>query len=93
MNIHQNAKTTPQMRAPIAALRQAGETLGSIAEAVGVSAATVSKWVRRFAAEGVAGLPDRSSRPPRRQTRATDAQKDKVEALAPNPPAVLADRG
>ena len=81
MNIHHNAKTTPQMRALIATRRQGGETRGAIAGALGVSPATVSKWVRRFAAEGVAGLQDRSSRPHRLQTRATDAQKNKVEAL------------
>lgn len=81
MNIHHNAKTTPQMRALIARRRQGGETSRSIAEAVGVSVATVSKWVKRFAVEGVAGLQDRSSRPHRLQTRATDAQKHKVEGL------------
>ena len=81
MNIHQNAKTTPQMRALIVARRQAGERRGAIAGALGVSPATVGKWARRFATEGVAGLQDRSSRPHRLQTFATDAQKDKVEAL------------
>ena len=36
--------------------RQAGETPRSIASAVGVSAATVRKWLRRHESEGVAGL-------------------------------------
>ena len=81
MNIHQNAKTTPQMRALIVARRQAGESLGSIAGGIRVSVTTVRKWVKRNDAEGVAGLLDRSSRPHHLQTRATDAQTDKVEAL------------
>ena len=54
MNIHKNAKTTPKMRGLIVERRQAGETPRSIASAVGVSPATVSKWLRRFGSEGVA---------------------------------------
>jgi hypothetical protein len=41
-------------------------------DAQGVSRATGYKWVRRFRAEGTAGLVDRSSRPPR-SPRATPA--------------------
>lgn len=81
MNIHKNAKTTPKMRALIAERRQAGETPGQIALALGVSPATVRKWLERHAAEGEAGLVDRSSRPRKLQTRRTDDQRAKVEAL------------
>ena len=56
MNIHKNAKTTPKMRGLIVERRQAGETPRSIASAVGVSPATVRKWLRRHESEGVAGV-------------------------------------
>jgi transposase len=49
-------------------LRQ-GWRLSAAAAAAGVSRQTASKWLRRFEAEGVAGLADRSSRP-RRSPRA-----------------------
>ena len=81
MNIHQNAKTTPKMRALIVARRQAGETPRFIALSIGVSSATVNKWLGRHAAEGEAGLADRSSRPHRVQSRTTDGQRAEVEAL------------
>ena len=81
MNIHKNAKTTPKMRGLIVARRQAGEKPGFIAFAIGVSSATVHKWLRRHAAEGEAGLADRSSRPHRVQNRTTDGQRAEVEAL------------
>ena len=84
MNIHKNAKTTPKMRALIGERRQAGETPRSIAGAVGVSRATVSKWLRRFGNEGVAGLQDRTSRPHRLRTQVTSEQILQVEALRRN---------
>jgi transposase InsO family protein len=47
-----------------------------VAEQLGISRATAYKWVRRYRAEGEAGLLDRSSRPhrsPRRLPEATEA--------------------
>ena len=84
MNIHNNARTTPNMRALIVARLQAGETPRSIAGAVGVSPATVRKWLRRHEIEGVAGLEDRTSRPHRLRTRVTSEQILQVEALRRN---------
>ena len=81
MNIHENAKTTPKMRALIVTRRQGGETPDQIAVAIGVSAVTVRKWIARHASEGAAGLDDRSSRPHQLQTRTTADQRAKVEAL------------
>ena len=69
------------MRALIVGRRQAGETPRSIAGAVGVSAATVRKWLRRHESEGAAGLQDRTSRPHRLRTRITSHQIAQVEAL------------
>ena len=81
MNIHKNAKTTPKMRAVIVARRQAGAAPCQIALAIGVSSATVNKWLARHAHEGEAGLADRSSRPHNLQTRATPQKRAEVEAL------------
>jgi len=49
-----------------------GWPVATAAEAQGISRATGYKWVRRFRAEGSAGLADRSSRP-HRSPRATPA--------------------
>jgi transposase len=84
VNIHKNARTTPNMRVLIVARLQAGETPRSIAGAVGVSPATVRKWLRRHESEGVAGLEDRTSRPHRLRTRVTSEQIMQVEALRRN---------
>ena len=81
MNIHKNARTTPNMRVLIVARLQAGETPRSIAGAVGVSPATVRKWLRRHESEGAAGLQDRTSRPHRLRTRVTSHRIAQVEAL------------
>ena len=84
MNIHKNARTTPNMRVLIVATLRAGETPRAIAGAVGVSPATVRKWLRRHESEGVAGLEDRTSRPHRLRTRVTSEQIMPVEALRRN---------
>jgi transposase len=81
VNIHKNARTTPKMRAFIIERHEAGETPRSIASAVGVSPATVGKWLKRFAHEGIAGLEDRSSRPHRLQTVANAEQRKTIEVL------------
>ena len=49
-----------------------GWPVATASEAMGVSRATGHKWVRRYRAEGLAGLLDRSSRP-HRSPRATPA--------------------
>lgn len=57
----------------IVARREAGWSAAAAAEALGVSRATVHKWWRRYRAEGVCGLADRSSRP-RSSPRRLDPQ-------------------
>ena len=84
MNIHKNARTTPNRRVLLVARLRAGETPRSIVGAGGVSPATVRKWLRRHESEGVAGLEDRTSRPHRLRTRVTSAQIMPVEALRRN---------
>ena len=52
-----------------------GWTVPMAAEAQGCSAATGYKWVRRYRAEGVAGLSDRSSRPHHSPARLSPARE------------------
>jgi transposase InsO family protein len=67
---HANARTTVYARRLIVARVLAGHRPGEVAKQLGISRQTVYKWVRRWRAEGQAGLADRSSRPHRmpRQT-------------------------
>jgi transposase InsO family protein len=66
MNVHRRAKTCPESRALLVrrVLEQAW-SMDQASRAAGVSRQTTSKWIRRFRAEGEAGLLDRSSRPHR----------------------------
>lgn len=64
MNIHKNARLTVKRRLELVLdVIQARLTLEAASAAYGVSRATARKWVRRYLAEGIAGLTDRSSRP------------------------------
>jgi transposase InsO family protein len=66
MNIHQRAALTPSRRAEMVRLvLEEGEARMAAAAAFRVSPRTVSKWLARFRAGGVAALADRSSRPKR----------------------------
>jgi transposase InsO family protein len=62
MNIHKNARTTPQSRALLVhrVLREHWP-VSAVAMAFGVSQRTVYKWLARYRAEGAAGLRDRRS--------------------------------
>ncbi len=66
---HANARTTVYARKLIVDRVLAGHRPGEVAKQLGVSRQTVYKWVRRWRAEGEAGLADRSSRPHRRTPR------------------------
>jgi transposase InsO family protein len=62
MNIHKNARTTPQSRAMlIHRVRMEGWPVAEVAMSFGVSERTVYKWLARYRDEGPAGLQDRSS--------------------------------
>ena len=73
---HANARTTVYARKLIVTRVLAGHRPGEVAKQLGISRQTVYKWVRRWRAEGVAGLVDRSSRPHRMPRRTS------VEATA-----------
>jgi transposase InsO family protein len=65
MDVHQNARTTPHSRENIVRRVLQGESARGVADDVGVCESTVRKWMRRYRAEGRAGLRDRSCRPHR----------------------------
>ena len=60
---HGNARLTVHGRRLIVQRHQAGWPQAHIAAAMGVSRKCVKTWIDRYAAEGEAGLVDRSSRP------------------------------
>ncbi|BEP14983.1 IS481 family transposase [Acidothermaceae bacterium B102] len=66
---HASARTTVHGRLLIVERHQAGWPQAHIAKAMGVSRKCVKTWIERFAAEGHAGLADRSSRPHSTPTR------------------------
>jgi transposase InsO family protein len=62
MNIHKNARTTPQSRALIVHRVQVEQwPVEAVAMALGISTRTVYKWLARYRAQGMAGLQDRRS--------------------------------
>lgn len=81
MNIHKNARLTPLGRERIVRMAAEGRTPAGIAAVVGISLKTVHKWLARFAAEGVAGLADRSSRPHRFHRPTPDNRIEQIIAL------------
>lgn len=58
-----------------------GWAVAHAAKAQGISRQCAHRWVRRFRAEGEAGLHDRSSAPRHRPTRTTAAVEERVVAL------------
>ena len=82
MNIHKNARLTPHSRAELVRrVLVEGQVPMAVASAMGVTGKTVGKWVARFAAEGPAGLVDRSSRPRCLYRPTPEATAERIEAL------------
>lgn len=73
---HANARTNVFARRLMVERVAAGWPPAHVAEQLGVSRATVYKWLRRYAQAGDAGLADRSSRPVRMPSR-TPARVEK----------------
>lgn len=78
---HRNARTTVFARRLMVQRHAAGWPAARIAEQLGVSRATVHKWLRRHREHGPAGLTDRSSRPHRCPTRTPAAVEARILAL------------
>jgi hypothetical protein len=70
MDVHKNARLTVFCRELMVDRLHKGQSKVQVAEQLGVTVRTVSKWLMRYQAEGVRGLEDRSSKP-RRSPAAT----------------------
>ena len=80
MNIHKNARLTPIGRERLVRAVLSGQAPEAAARAAGVCPRTARKWVARFAAEGIEGLKDHSSRPHRLHRPTPDAVVESIEA-------------
>ena len=78
---HRNARTTVFARKLMVERHRAGWPQARIAEQLGVSRPTVSKWISRHDTEGEDGLQDRSSRPHTSPTRTDPATEARVVGL------------
>ena len=77
---HGNARTTVHGRRLIVERHAAGWAQAHIAAAMGISRKCVRTWITRYAAEGEAGLADRSSRPHTSPTRTPADVEDRIVA-------------
>lgn len=82
MNSHKHARLTPKGRALLVGrVLDEGWTVREASLAAGVSPQTTYKWIRRFQAEGDAGLFDRSSRPRSSPTATPRCKRRRFEQL------------
>ena len=82
MDTHKNASLTPKGReAMVRSVVGGGLSKAAAAHRFNTTAKIVAKWVKRFRAEGVNGLRDRSSRPHSLPGKTAAATCAAVEAL------------
>jgi len=82
MNSHKNAPLTPKGReAMVRSVVGGGLSQADAAYQFNTTPKTVAKWVKRFRAEGVDGLRDRSSRPHSLPSQTAPATCTVIEAL------------
>ncbi len=82
MNSHKNAKTTLAGRVDLVErVLLEKQSVREVSRALRVSRGTVYKWVKRYQAEGVSGLEDRSSRPRRSPRRLASELVRRIERL------------
>jgi transposase len=82
MDTHKNARLTPKGReAMVGAVVDYGLSKAEAARRYNTTSKTVGKWVKRFRAEGVDGLRDRSSRPRSSPSQTPQATCAAVELL------------
>src|SRR5437667_11342796 len=82
MDTHKNAPLTPKGReAMVRCVIDGGLSRAAAARQFNTTSKTVAKWVKRFRAEGVDGLRDRSSRPHSLPSQTAPATRTVIEAL------------
>ena len=93
MNSHKNAPLTPKGReAMVRSVVEGGLSQADAAYQFNTTPKTVAKWVKRFRAEGVDGLRDRSSRPHSLPSQTAPATCTVIEALRRQRPRKIAYR-
>ena len=82
MNVHKKARLTAKAReAMVRVVVKNGFSKAEADRGFHTTKKTVAKWVRRFRAEGLAGLQDHSSRPHSLPNQTPPATCDTIEAL------------
>ena len=82
MDTHRNAPLTPKGRAMmVRAVVDCGLSKAAAAGQFNITPKTVAKWVKRFRAEGIDGLRDRSSRPLSSPSQTAPATATAIEAF------------
>jgi transposase len=82
MDTHKNAPLTPKGREMMdRAIVDRGLSKAAVAGQFNITPKTVAKWVKRFRAEGVDGLRDRSSHPLSSPSQTTPATAAAIEVL------------
>src|ERR1700709_2544742 len=82
MNVHKNAPLTPKGReAMVRSVVEGGLSQADAAYQFNTTPKTVAKWVKRFRAEGVEGLRDRSSSPHSSRSKPPPATCKAIETL------------
>jgi transposase InsO family protein len=81
LSVHRNARLTPAGRLLLCQRIEAGWPVAHAAGSMGISRDRAYVWWRRYQAEGVAGLEDRSSRPHRSPTRTRAARERRIVYL------------
>jgi transposase InsO family protein len=79
--LHRNARLTPAGRLLLCQRIEAGWPVAHAAESMGMSRDRAYVWWRRYQAEGVVGLEDRSSRPRRCPTRTRASRERRIVQL------------
>lgn len=79
--VHRNARLTPQGRLLLCHRIEAGWPVAHAAAAMGISRDRAYVWWRRYRAEGLSGLEDRSSRPHRSPTRTAPRVERRIIGL------------
>jgi transposase InsO family protein len=79
--MHRNARLTPQGRLLLCQRIEGGWPVAHAASSMGISRDRAYVWWRRYQAEGLAGLEDRSSRPHHSPARTKPSRERRIVAL------------